>query len=55
MHRLMYSTQECEAGDYVIALHMREALKHFRAETIALRPPSGPIAPSGPPTPHGGK
>ena len=26
MHRLMYSTQECEAGDYVIALHMREAL-----------------------------
>ena len=37
------------------ALHMREALKHFRAETIALRPPSGPIAPSGPPTPHGGK
>ena len=26
MHRPIYSTQECEAGDYVVALHMREAL-----------------------------
>jgi hypothetical protein len=26
MHRPIYSTQECEAGDYVVALHMRAAL-----------------------------
>ena len=25
MHRPIYSTQECEVGDYVVALHMRDA------------------------------
>ncbi len=26
MHRPMFSTQECETGDYVVSLHMRAAL-----------------------------